>query len=52
MDTKLALYPAPEGSPMSHDFSVRVNDQPVDLYTTPTRYGTSTLSYSMKGAKK
>lgn len=43
-DQELILYPAPQGSPRSDAFTVRVNGAEVDLYATETRWG-STASY-------
>lgn len=31
-------YPAPQGAPVTRDYIVEVNGQPVDVYSTPTRY--------------
>ena len=39
-------YPAPEGSPRSEDFIVKVNGQRIDLYGSRTRYAsTATFGY-------
>lgn len=45
METRLTLYPAPEGVLLSEDYTVTVNGQVVDLYETLTRYGTSAFGY-------
>lgn len=42
--SQVKMYPAPEGSPRSEDFSVKVNGKALDLYGSKTRYA-STASY-------
>ncbi len=36
---EVTVYPAPEGSPISQDYTVTVEGKNVDVYGVPTRYG-------------
>lgn len=39
VSAEVTVYPAPEGSPVSRDYTVTVEGKSVDVYGVPTRYG-------------